>query len=426
MNVLVVGQGAREHAIAWKIAQSPKVKKIYCAPGNPGMQSLGECPGIAASDIEALADFAAKRRIDLTVVGPEAPLAAGIVDVFRQRGLRIFGPDRQASRLEASKIFAKRLMKKVGVPTADYEEFSDADTALRYLERIEGPVVVKADGLAAGKGVTVAQNRGQAEDAVRQAMEKKSFGQAGARVIIEECLEGEEVSLIGISDGKDVVLLASSQDHKRIFDGDRGPNTGGMGAYSPAPVATRELEAEAAERVFMPVIREFAAGGHPFKGFLYAGVMVTAEGMKVLEFNVRLGDPEAQVILPRLESDFVDLLEASVGGHLGGCPVRWKDESYVTVVLASAGYPASSSKGDLICGIAEAEAMPGVMVFHAGTGRAEDGSVVTAGGRVLSVVAGGPSIDKAVRAVYEAVDKIRFEGRQFRTDIAHRAREVRR
>jgi len=404
MRILVIGQGGREHVLAWKISQSSKVDELYCAPGNAGMESFSQCVPIPADDIDQLLVFAKEKKIDLTMVGPEAPLVAGIVDRFRLEGLKVFGPDRYASQLEGSKVFSKNLMKTLKIPTAAFHEFSDVNKALAYLSETSFPLVIKADGLAAGKGVTVAATREEAEEAVQRAMRDKVFGAAGERIVIEECLKGEEASLIAISDGETLVNLASSQDHKRIFEGDQGPNTGGMGAYSPAPIVTEKIEKEARERVFLPVIREFKKLGHPFIGFLYAGIMITKEGIQVLEFNVRFGDPEAQVVLPRLQTDFVALVEACLEKKLDSLELEWKKESSVTVVLASEGYPGVYRKGDKIQGLLEAEQSPRAMVFHAGT-RKEGSSVVTHGGRVLSVVASGGNIKEAVTNVYEAVQK---------------------
>lgn len=420
MKVLLVGQGGREHAIAWKIGQSPKVEKVFCAPGNAGMEKVAERVSISSSDLEGLLQFARQNRIDLTLVGPEAPLVGGMVDRFRAEGLRIFGPDRYASQLEGSKIFAKQLMQKLNIPTASFQVFDDPEVAMDYVAKSPFPLVIKADGLAAGKGVSIVHSRAEAVEAVHLAMIKKVFGQAGERLVIEDCLEGVEASLIAISDGRRIVSLASSQDHKRIFDGDQGPNTGGMGAYSPAPFVSEEIRKEAEERVFKPLTKEFYEQGHPFVGFLYAGVMVGEEGLKVLEFNVRFGDPEAQVILPRLESDFFDLIWDCCNGRLEKTELRWKDEDCVCVVLASGGYPGDYEKGVKIAGIDIAAGIPHVLVFHAGTEKKE-GHLVTSGGRVLNVVASGQGLFQALSRCYEAVHKIYFSNMQYRKDIGSRA-----
>ena len=420
MKVLVIGQGGREHAMVWKIKQSPKVKKIFCAPGNAGTARIAECVAIPSNDIDGLLKFAKKEKIDLTVVGPEGPLVQGIVDRFREAGLKIFGPDRFAAQLEGSKVFSKNLMQKLNIPTADSRVFDQPDAAMDYIAKHPMPLVVKVDGLAGGKGVAVVHSRPKAIEAVHLAMIKKVFGKAGERLVIEDFLEGVEASLIAVSDGETIVALASSQDHKRIFDGDQGPNTGGMGAYSPAPFVTDEIMQEAQERVFLPVLREMKALGHPFTGFLYAGVMLTPQGMKVLEFNVRFGDPEAQAVLPRLETDFFEVLLASAEGRLNELQLKWKERDCVCVVLAAEGYPGDVKKGDRIAGIDIAESLPEVSVFHAGT-ETKGGELVTAGGRVLNVVATGNGIFQALSRTYEAVNKIYFSGMQYRKDIASRA-----
>lgn len=420
MNVLVVGQGGREHVLTWKLAQSKLVKKIYCAPGNYGMTPEAECVAICATDCGALADFAKDKKIDLTIVGPEAPLVEGIVDRFKREGLKVFGPDSYCAQLEGSKAFSKEVMQRLGIPTAKYKEFDSSASALEYLKTSPYPIVIKADGLAAGKGVTIAEDYRTAEETVKFIMDNKGFGDAGAKIVVEEFLRGEEVSLIAVSDGKTVLNLASSQDHKRIFDDDKGPNTGGMGAYSPAPIADDELMNFAQKHIFEPIIRFMSEEGHPYVGFLYAGIMVTASGPKVLEFNVRFGDPEAQVVLTRLESDFLELVQACVNQRLAEYRPVWRDGSAVTVVLASKGYPASSSKGDKISGIDEAVQIPDVNIFHAGTDF-RDNALITSGGRVMNVTAFGSSVQEAVDRVYQAVSKISFDGMQYRKDIAHRA-----
>jgi len=420
MRVLIIGQGGRENALAWKLSQSPRLEKLYSAPGNTGMAEVSECVKIPAGDIEGLVRFAKEKNIDLTVVGPEAPLVEGLVDRFKNENLKVFGPDAYASQLEGSKLFSKRLMQRTGVPTATFEEFSNPEDALSYLSKVKYPLVVKADGLCAGKGVVIAQTRQEAEEAVKRMMQEKVFGPSGDKILIEECLEGEEASLIAVSDGETIVCFASSQDHKRIFDGDQGPNTGGMGAYSPAPVVSPQLQKEAEEKVFLPVIQALKEDGHPFVGFLYAGVMVTSEGLKVLEFNVRMGDPEAQAILPRLESDLLELFQVCLQGRLKDLKLTWRPDAAVCVVLASEGYPGSYKKGDTIRGISEAAGMPETLIFHAGT-KVQDNNIVTDGGRVLNVVSLGDGIPQAVKRVYQAAGKITFRGMQFRKDIAHRA-----
>ena len=419
MKVLVVGSGGREHALAWKLAQSGKVSKVYGAPGNPGIAQIGQCIDIPVTEIKALADFAEKEGIDLTVVGPEAPLVAGIVDEFESRGLKIFGPSKQAARLEGSKAFAKEMMKKYGVPTADFKVFSDPEEAKRYVKEKGAPIVVKADGLAAGKGVVVAKSVEEAIEAIERIMVEKVFGSAGDKVVIEDCLFGEEASYLVITDGERFIPLATAQDHKAVFDGDKGPNTGGMGAYSPAPVLSEELESEVQERVIKPILEGMRKEGHPFKGVLYAGLMVTDEGVKVLEFNVRFGDPEAQAILRRLDSDLFDVCMSVSEGKLVD-ELKWNPETSICVVLASKGYPGKYEKGKVITGIEEAEKIPTVVVFHAGT-KIENGKLVTNGGRVLNVTALGKDIFEARERVYRAVEKIYFEGMHYRKDIGLKA-----
>ncbi len=419
MKVLIVGSGGREHALAWKVAQSKKVEKVYGAPGNPGIAQIGECVDIKPTEVEKLADFAEREGIDLTIVGPEAPLVAGITDEFEKRGLKVFGPSKAAAQLEGSKAFAKEMMKKYGVPTAGFEVFDDPEKAKEYIRKVGAPIVVKADGLAAGKGVVVAQTVDEAIEAVDRIMVEKVFGEAGNRVVVEECLKGEEASYLVITDGERFVPLATAQDHKAVFDGDRGPNTGGMGAYSPAPVLSGEMEKEVQEKVIKPILKGMAEEGMPFKGILYAGLMITEEGPKVLEFNVRFGDPEAQAILRRLEDDLVDVALSAVEGRLVE-ELHWKPETSICVVLASKGYPGKYEKGKVITGIEEAEKVPTVAVFHAGTA-VKDGKLVTNGGRVLNVTALGKDIVEARERVYEAVKRIHFDGMHYRTDIGLKA-----
>lgn len=418
MKVLVVGGGGREHALVWKIAQSPRVKEIYCAPGNAGIARQAKCVGIGAEDIPSLLDFARRERIDLTVVGPEAPLCAGIADAFAGAGLRVFGPSKAAAELEGSKVFAKEIMKKYGIPTARFAVFDEPAAARSYIARTGAPCVVKAEGLAAGKGVIVAGSEEEALAAVEEIMVKKAFGRAGNRVVIEECLEGEEVSVLAFTDGRTVVPMVSSQDHKRVYDGDRGPNTGGMGAYAPAPVYTPKVHERTLEEILIPTVRAMREEGRPYRGVLYAGLMVTGEGPKVLEFNVRFGDPEAQPVLALLESDLVEIMESVLEERLADTEIKWRDGAAVCVVLASGGYPGSYETGKVISGLDDMP--PEVLVFHAGTAES-GGRVVTAGGRVLGVTAAAGDIASAVKAAYDAVEKINFEGMHYRRDIAGRA-----
>jgi len=420
MQILVVGSGGREHAFAWKIAQSPKVSKVWAAPGNAGIGELAECVNISASDIRLLADHAERKRIDLTIVGPEVPLTLGIVDEFERRSLRIFGPSHDAAILEGSKVFAKTLMKKYQIPTGFYQTFSQAEDAKRYIHEVGAPIVVKADGLAAGKGAIVCLEVSEALDAVKKVMEERVFGDAGSKIVIEEYLEGEEASFLAFADGETVLPMASSQDHKRVFDNDQGPNTGGMGAYSPAPVVTEAIHHLIMERVMIPTVKGMAAEGRRYKGVLYAGLMIRAGEIKVLEFNARFGDPEAQPLLVRMKSDLVPVLEAVVEGRLRDQTIEWRSDASVCVVMASRGYPGPYEKGYPISGLQEAAAEPGVMVFHAGTSRKND-HVLTAGGRVLGVTARGPDIQHAITSAYRAVKKLHWEGAHYRTDIGARA-----
>ncbi len=422
MKILVIGSGGREHTLAWKMAQSDLVEEILAAPGNVGIAAEPKCRicDISSDDISGLMDLASREKIDLTVVGPEAPLVDGIADTFRAAGLRVFGPSKNAARLEGSKVFAKRLMQKYGVPSAEFEVFDDFQAASSYLDSISGPIVVKADGLAAGKGVLVCADRSEAMKALETIMIKKAFGAAGDLVIIEECLVGEEASFIAFTDGKTVLPLASSQDHKPVFDDDRGPNTGGMGAYSPAPVVTPEIHDQIMNRVMYPVVEALEKEGAPYTGFLYAGLMIKEGTAKVLEFNVRMGDPEAQPLLHRMKSDPVPLFEAGVDGELDKMKTEWEPQDSVCVVMASGGYPGAYEKGTPIRGIEEADAIDGVKVFHAGTGQA-DGGFVTRGGRVLGVTAKAAGIENAVKKAYEAVGKITWEGVHYRKDIGEKA-----
>jgi len=426
MKILVVGSGGREHALCWKIAQSKLCDKLYCAPGNGGISETAELVDIQADDIAGLLNFTKENKIDLTVVGPEAALVAGIVDKFEAKGLKIFGPSKNCALIEGSKVFSKELMKRWGVPTADFKVFDSADEALKYIAGKDAPLVVKADGLCAGKGVLICKTTASAKDAVNEMMVKRSFGDAAKRIIIEECLAGEEASIIVVSDGKNMVPLASSQDHKRVFDGDKGPNTGGMGAYSPAPVVTGAVFKEIMEKVILPVIKGMALEGKPYKGVLYAGIMLTKIGPKVLEFNARFGDPETQAIMPRLKSDLVDLMMRSIEGRLENYLLDWDPRPCVSVVAASGGYPGNYEKGIEIKGVDLVKTMKNVIVFHAGTKsgrRATDGSdtFLTNGGRVLNVTALGSDIKDAIDNCYNALGKISFDRMQYRRDIGNRA-----
>ncbi|HUJ11939.1 MAG TPA: phosphoribosylamine--glycine ligase [Verrucomicrobiae bacterium] len=420
MRILVIGGGGREHALVWKLAQSKHVKKLFCTPGNAGIAAWAECQPIAAADIERLAALALKEKVDLTIVGPEVPLCAGIVDAFQAKGLRAFGPTKRAAQLEGSKVFTKRLLLKYGVPTAPAEIFDKPEEARAYVRKTGAPVVVKADGLAAGKGVTVASTVEEAERAIHEMMEQRVFGTAGAQVIIEDCLHGEELSIMALVAGQSFQLLASAQDHKRAWDGDRGPNTGGMGAYSPTPLLDGQLEGQIVD-IFRRTLAALRAEGIDYRGGLYAGLMMTDRGPQVLEFNCRFGDPETQVVLPRLESDLLEAIEATVDGSLDGLSLEWLSEAAVCVVLAAAGYPGTYERGRPIAGLKDATQLDKVYVFHAGTRRDATGKVVTDGGRVLGVTALGATMEQAARTAYEAVERIHFDGAQFRRDIAARA-----
>lgn len=425
MKILVVGQGGREHAIAWKIAQSSRVTQVYCAPGNAGTAADVKNVDIGVTEIDRLAKFAIEKEIDLTVVGPEAPLVLGIVDEFRKRDLRIFGPTAAAAQLEGSKIFCKEILKGAGVPTADSTMFDDPDAAISYLNtRVSQRCVVKADGLAAGKGVFVCEDQSEAVFAVNTLLEGEEFGEAGSRILIEEMLEGQEISVFAITDGKAIVPLASSQDHKRAHDGDEGPNTGGMGAYSPTPFATDEILAEVFEKALVPTVHEMRRKKCSFTGVLYCGIMLTPQGPKVLEYNVRLGDPECQAILMRLDSDLAAMLYAAADGKLSTFPdLKWDPRPSVCVVMASEGYPASYEKGRPIRGLDQAAEVSDAKVFHAGT--TEHGNnVVNDGGRVLGVTALGDTLDAAKQRAYEAVKPIRWDGAWCRKDISDKARGI--
>lgn len=423
MKVLVIGGGGREHALAWRLAASPRVQRVYVAPGNGGTARDNRLRNVALTDHDALADFVVSEKIELTVVGPEAPLAAGIVDHFRARGLRVFGPTRAAAQLESSKDFAKAFMSRHGIPTARYRTFTSAPEARDYVSQQGAPIVIKADGLAAGKGVMVAQTVAQAHAAIDDMLVGNRFGASGARVVIEQFLPGEEASFIVMSDGRNALALATSQDHKRLCDGDDGPNTGGMGAYSPAPVVTPEVHARVMREIIMPTINGMAADGTPYTGFLYAGLMIDADGQpRTIEFNCRMGDPETQPIMMRMKSDLVDLLDHAVNGTLDRAEVSWDRRAALGVVIAAGGYPEEPRKGDPVTALpADAD---DCVVFHAGT-QAVDGQLVTSGGRVLCVTALGDSVRSAQRRAYEAVAQVRFDGAQYRRDIGHRAIKAR-
>ena len=420
MKVLVVGGGGREHALVWKIGQSPKVTKIYCAPGNAGISQQATLVPIKANDLNGLLEFALKEKIDLTVVGPEEPLTKGIVDLFESRGLVIFGPSKRAAEIEGSKAFAKEMMKKYHLPTASYEIFENQGEAVSYIRKIGAPIVVKADGLAAGKGVIICKTVDEAIQAVNEIMVEKVFGEAGNKVVIEECLVGEEASYIAFTDGKAILPMASSQDHKAVFDGDLGPNTGGMGAYSPAPVVTEEVHERILEKILRPIIQGMGEEGRPYKGALYAGLMIHDGHPKVLEFNARFGDPETQPALIRMKGDIVPILEACIHGNLSKSRIEWDPRSAVCVVMASKGYPGDYEKGKVIEGLNEVSQMKDIFVFHAGTA-SKDGKVVTSGGRVLGVTGLGEDIQRAIERTYQAVEKICWEGGHYRKDIGYKA-----
>ncbi len=424
MKVLVVGSGGREHAIVWKLAQSPRKPIVYCAPGNAGIASLATCVPIKADDLSELKKFVVHEQIDLTVVGPEAPLALGIVDEFRKAKLRVFGPTKQAARLEASKIFSKDVMAQAKIRTAQAKSFEQAAEAMAYLERHDVPVVIKADGLAQGKGVIIATTREQAKQAIRDCMETEIFGRAGKQVLIEQFLDGEELTIMAFTDGKTIVPMPPAQDHKRVGNGDTGLNTGGMGAYCPAPLGTASLRDQVLHEVLQPMIDAMARIGSPFQGVLYAGLMIVKGIPYVLEFNARMGDPETQVVLPLLKTDFLDVIEAVIDHRLEQLPVEWSREAAVCVVMTSGGYPGAYQQGMVIAGLpATAAASSASVVFHAGTAL-RDKDIITAGGRVLGVLGLGSTLSEAQREAYRVVNTISFEGCHFRTDIAHRALRV--
>ncbi|MBC8143064.1 MAG: phosphoribosylamine--glycine ligase [Armatimonadetes bacterium] len=421
MKVLVIGGGGREHALCWKLAQSQRVHKIYCAPGNPGTATVAENLAIEAHDTQALLLFAEQHKVDLTVVGPELPLIAGIVDAFEARGLRIFGPSAEPARLEGSKAYAKNLMARAGIPTAAFEVFTDADKAREYVQTTGVPIVIKADGAAAGKGVVVAQTMDEANEAIAAMMERKIFGAAGETVVIEEAMRGEEISVMAFVDGDTVKPMLAVQDHKRALDGDRGANTGGMGAYAPVPVATNEVMQTVLRTIIVPAVEAIKQTGIPYRGVLYAGVMLTTRGAMCLEFNCRFGDPETQVILPLLQSDLADILCAVADVELEKTPVVFAPRAAVCVVLASGGYPGAYEPGKAIHGLESAAGMDAVAVFHAGTAQDDAGKTVTNGGRVLGVTATGDTFSEARARVYAAVRKVGFDGAFYRSDIGARA-----
>ena len=420
MKVLVIGGGGREHALVWKIAQSPLVDKVFCAPGNPGTALIAQNVDIAADNLKGLLAFALEEGIGLTVVGPELPLSMGLVDLFEEHGLKVFGARKNAAIIEASKAFSKDLMQKYQVPTAAYGVFTEVGPALSFIDRTGIPIVIKADGLAAGKGVIIAQTRDEAVVAVTDMLSGNAFGAAGSRVVVEEFLKGEEASFLAFTDGERIIPLASAQDHKAVFDGDLGPNTGGMGAYSPAPVVTAAIHEKAMAEVMRRTVDGMAAEGRPYRGVLYAGLMIDGESVKTLEFNARFGDPECQPLLMRMKSDIVPVLLAVAAGNLEGIEIEWHDKAAVCVVLASEGYPGDYTKGDRIAGLNDAAKIDDLVVFHAGT-KATQGGVVTNGGRVLGVTALGDSVPEAIERAYQGVSHISWPGMHYRSDIGAKA-----
>ncbi|MGI6227098.1 MAG: phosphoribosylamine--glycine ligase [Peptococcales bacterium] len=418
MRVLVVGGGGREHALVWKIKQSPRVKEIYCAPGNAGIAQIAECINIAADDIHGLLEFALNKKIDLTVVGPEVPLTLGIVDLFQTKGLKIFGPTKKAAEIEGSKSFSKDLMAKYNIPTARYQVFTDSKAAKEYVNQIGIPCVVKADGLAAGKGVIIAQTKEEAEATIEEILVGNRFGTAGSKVVIEEFLVGQEISMLAFTDGKTVIPMVSAQDHKRVFDNDQGPNTGGMGAYSPAPVYSQEIHEVVVQNILETTVGAMAQEGRVFQGILYAGLMLTEQGPKVLEYNARFGDPETQVVLPRLKTDLIDIMEAVIAGNLVDINVEWYSDAAVCVVMAAGGYPEEYKKGKIIDGLKDVP--ENIHVFHAGT-KLEKTNIVTNSGRVLGVTALGKDIKEAIENAYQGVAYIHFEDAHYRKDIGAKA-----
>ncbi|MCR5237085.1 MAG: phosphoribosylamine--glycine ligase [Lachnospiraceae bacterium] len=423
MKVLIVGGGGREHAIAYAVSKSPKVEKIYCAPGNAGIASLAECVDIQVMDFEEIARFAKKIAADLVIVGPDDPLAAGIVDVLEEYGLKVFGPDSKAAILEGSKAFSKDLMKKYGIPTASYEIFDNADKALSYLETSRFPVVLKADGLALGKGVLICNTPEEAREGVQQIMLDKKFGIAGNRMVVEEYMTGREVSVLTFCDGKTVKVMSSAQDHKRAGDGDTGLNTGGMGTFSPSPFYTPKIDEYCRKNIYKPTVEAMAKEGRPFRGVIFFGLMLTEDGPKVLEYNARFGDPEAQVVLPRMKNDIIDVMLACVDGTLGKIKLEFEDNAAVCVMLASNGYPGKYERGFVIEGLDSFDEKEGYYVFHSGTKKTGKG-IVTNGGRVLGVTAKGENLKAARARAYEAVEWVRFDNKYFRHDIGKAIEEV--
>jgi len=420
MKVLVIGGGGREHALVWKISQSPQRPEIYCIPGNAGIAALAQCHPLKITDIKGITRFASENKIDLTVVGPELPLTLGIVDEFERSGMKICGPRKRAAEIEGSKVFAKELMKKYSIPTAGYEVFTSPYAALDYVKRTDSPCVIKADGLAAGKGVIMAHTADEAENAIRSIMIEKAFGKAGERIVIEEYLRGEEASFLVFTDGKTVIPLPSCQDHKAIYDGDRGPNTGGMGAYSPAPVVTEKLQQKILEEIISPTLMGMAREGRNYCGILYAGLMIEGNSVKVLEFNARMGDPETQPILMRLKTDLLTILEAITSGQLNTVQMTWDNRFSVCVVMCSEGYPGDYLKGMEIQGLEAVKSLDDVMVFHAGTSFI-NGKIVTDGGRVLGITSLGKTINEAIERAYQAAGMIRWSGAYYRKDIGYKA-----
>ena len=419
MKVLVIGGGGREHAVCKKLSESPLVTELLCAPGNAGIAQVARCvPDVKATDVPAIVALAKAEQVDFVCVTPDDPLALGCVDALEEAGIAAFGPNAQAAQMEASKIFSKNLMHKYGIPTAKSEVFTDADAALAYLATQQAPIVVKADGLALGKGVVVAQTIEEARQAVEEMMRGGKFGKSGARVLIEECMFGREVTVLCFCDGKTIVPMRASQDHKRVFDGDKGPNTGGMGAFAPSPLYTEEIAKRTEQKILLPTLRAMNAEGITFKGVLYVGLMLTAQGPKVVEYNARFGDPETQAVLPLLESDLMEIMMAVREQHLSGIDIRWKEQAAACIVLASGGYPGKYESGKVISGLEDAQAM-GATVYHAGT-KLVDGAYVTAGGRVLGVTALGNTLADAVHGAYAAAEKIHFEGAHMRKDIGSR------
>ena len=413
MKILVVGGGGREHAIIWKLRQNSSIGEIHCAPGNGGISNIAKCVPIKATDIEALTEYAKKENFDLVIVAPDDPLYMGLVDKLTAQGIRAFGPSRLAAEIEGSKVYAKELMKKYDIPTAGYEVFNDFDSAHEYVKKSSFPLVVKADGLALGKGVIICDTYDQAAEALKTIMVDKKFGDAGSRVVIEEFIEGPEVSVLSFCDGKTILPMASAQDHKRAFDGDKGPNTGGMGTFSPSPKYTPEIQKQVEETIIYPTVKALQTEGRPFKGIIFFGLMLTKDGPKVLEYNARFGDPEAQVVLPRLKNDLLEIIEACIDGTLSDIELKWNEQSAVCVVMASGGYPGSYKKGIPISGLEEVK---NAVVFHAGTTK-EDDTYLTSGGRVLGITALGEDIESARKTAYGEIKHISFEGAQYRTDI---------